>query len=129
MLSQAHGDMQKFNPEQYSRDQEAYIIKNAQLTQQEAAAFMPLLREMLQKQRTLYKKHRQLLWKTPQNDKEAAQLIKDIDELELQIKKIETHYHTKFCKVIPPAKVHKALFAMSNFKRITMEKVAKHKKR
>ena len=102
----------KFNPEQFARAQEAFIVKEAQLTQQETAAFMPVFREMLQKQRTLFR---------------AAKLLKDVDDLDLQIKKIEIEYHAKFCKVISPMKVYQVHKAMNKFKHITMERVAKRK--
>lgn len=117
----------KFDPEKYSRDQEAFIIKDAQLTQQESAAFLPLFREMLQKQRALFKQHRQYTKTKPQNDKEATQLLKNIDDVELQIKKIEVQYHEKFYKVLSPIKVYKVHQAMNKFKHITMERVAKRK--
>ena len=118
---------QKFNPEKYSRDQEAFIIKDAQLTQQEVAAFMPLFREMQQKQRALFKQHRQYSRTNPQNDKEATQLINNIDNVEMQIKKIETQYHEKFLKVLSPIKVYKVHQAVNKFKYITMDRVAKRK--
>ena len=117
----------KFDPEKYSRDQEAFIIKDAQLTQQESAAFLPLFREMLQKQRALFKQHRQYTKTKPQNDKEATQLLKNIDDVELQIKKIEVKYHEKFYKVLSPITVYKVHQAMNKFKHITMERVAKRK--
>ena len=117
----------KFDPEKYSRDQEAFIIKEAQLTQQEVATFMPLFREMQQKQRALFKQHRQYSRTNPQNDQEAAQLIKNIDNVEMQMKKIETQYHEKFLKVLSPIKVYKVHQAVNRFKHITMERVAKRK--
>lgn len=117
----------KFDPEKYSRDQEAFITKDAQLTQQEVAAFMPLFREMQQKQRALFKQHRQYSKTNPQNDQEAAQLIKNIDNVEMQMKKIETQYHEKFFKVLSPIKVYKVHQAVNKFKHITMERVAKRK--
>ena len=118
---------QRFDPEKYSRDQEAFIIKDAQLTQQEVAAFMPLFREMQQKQRALFKQHRQYSRTNPQNDREATQLIKNIDNVEMQMKKIEMQYHDKFLKVLSPIKVYKVHLAVNKFKHITMERVAKRK--
>ena len=118
---------QKFDPERFARAQEAFIVKEAQLTQQEAAEFLPVFREMLQKQRALFKQYRQYAKAKPQNDKEAMKLLKNIDNLDLQIKKIEIEYHTKFCKVISPMKVYQVHKAMNKFKHITMERVAKRK--
>ena len=118
---------QRFDPEKYSRDHEAFIIKDAQLTQQEVAAFMPLFREMQQKQRALFKQHRQYSRTNPQNDQEATQLIKNIDNVEMQMKKIEMQYHDKFLKVLSPIKVYKVHLAVNKFKHITMERVANRK--
>ena len=98
-----------------------------ELTQQEVATFMPLFREMQQKQRALFKQHRQYSRTNPQNDQEAAQLIKNIDNVEMQMKKIETQYHEKFLKVLSPIKVYKVHQAVNRFKHITMERVAKRK--
>lgn len=117
----------KFDPKRFERAQEAFIVKEAQLTQQEAAEFLPVFREMLQKQRALFKQYRQYAKAKPQNDKEAMKLLKNIDNLDLQIKKIEIEYHTKFCKVISPMKVYQVHKAMNKFKHITMERVAKRK--
>lgn len=117
----------KFNPEQFARAQEAFIVKEAQLTPQETAAFMPVFKEMTQKQRALFRQYRQFAQAKPTNDNEAAKLLKDIDNLDMQIKKIEIEYHAKFCKVLSPMKVYQVHKAVNKFKHMTMERVAKRK--
>ena len=118
---------QRFSPEKFQADMEQYIAKEAGLTPREAAAFFPMFREMQQKQRALFKQHRQYSRTNPQNDQEATQLIKNIDNVEMQMKKIEMQYHDKFLKVLSPIKVYKVHLAVNKFKHITMERVAKRK--
>lgn len=117
-------EQKKFNPEQFARDQEAFIVKEAKLTQHEAAAFFPLFREMQQKQRALFKKQRQCTKNLPQDDKAAAQLISDMDEMDLQMKKIQIHYHSKFLKVLSATKVYLCIRAEEKFKHNVMDRLS-----
>lgn len=114
----------KFDPKRFTRDQEAFITKHAKLSQQEAAAFFPLFREMQQKTRPLFKKQRDLVRRNPQNDSEAISTINEIDEIDLQLRKLQQQYHKKFCKAIAPMKVHSCLRAEEIFKHKTMERMA-----
>ena len=113
----------KFDPEKFMQEQEAFITKQAKLTTQESARFFPLFRELQNKQRTLFHKQRKYAKSKPQNDKEAAKIIAEIDQTELQIKKLQTDYHNKFCKVIPATKVFQCLQAEERFKRHIMDKM------
>ena len=114
----------KFDPAKFMQEQEAFITKEAKLTTQESARFFPLFRELQNKQRTLFHKQRKYAKSKPQNDKEAAKIIAEIDKTELQIKKLQTDYHNKFCKVIPATKVFQCLQAEDRFKRHIMDKMA-----
>ena len=49
---------QKFSPEKFEADMEAFITKEAKFNENEAAKFFPLFKEMHQKQRGLYTKMR-----------------------------------------------------------------------
>lgn len=120
----AKGNERKFDPDKFRQEQEAFITKEAKLNTQEASRFFPLFREMQNKQRTLFHKQRQYAKSKPQNDKEAAKIIVDMDQTELQIKKLQTDYHNKFCKVIPATKVFLCLQAEEKFKRRIMDKMA-----
>ena len=51
---------QKFSPEKFQAELQDYIVKEAKLTPQEAAKFLPLYSEMHQKQRAVYERQRQL---------------------------------------------------------------------
>lgn len=115
----------KFDPKQFMKDQEAFITKEAKLTQQEAAAFFPLFRELHEKQRSLYKAVRNKRKAPPTDDKAAAQMIADMDKIELQVKKLEITYHAKFCKAIPATKVCRCIMAEDMFKHRMMDNLAK----
>lgn len=117
----------KFDPEKFSRDQETFIAREAKLSSQEADKFFPVFREMKNKQRALFHKQRQCVRSKPQNDKEAEKLICDMDRIDMQLKKIQIEYHTKFCKVIPATKVFLCLKAEERFKHQTMEKMSGQK--
>lgn len=119
----------KFDPERFTRDQEAFITKHAKLSQQEATAFFPLFREMQQKARPLFKKQRDLVRKNAQNDSEAMNIINEIDNIDLQLRKLQQQYHKKFCKAISPMKVQCCLRAEEIFKHQTMERMAQMNKR
>lgn len=114
----------KFDPERFTRDQETFITKHAKLSQQEAAAFFPLFREMQQKARPLFKKQRELFRKNPQNDADATSIMNEVDDIDMQLRKLQQQYHKKFCKAIAPTKVLCCLRAEEIFKHRTMERMA-----
>lgn len=116
---------QKFDPQKFMRDQEAFIAKEAHLTQQEANAFFPIFRELQDKKRNLYRSIRPKGKPGLQDEAAAEQMITNMDKTELQIKKLESDYHAKFCKVIPATKVIKCIWAEDRFKRMTMNDLAK----
>ena len=119
----------KFDPEKFSRDQEAFICKEARLCPQEAEKFLPVYREMKNKQRALFHQQRKYARSKPQNDKEAAKLISDMDKIDMQLKKLQTEYHTKFCRVIPATKVFLCLQAEERFKHQIMNKFSQQNKK
>lgn len=121
-------EQKKFNPEEFQREQESFITREAHLTQQEAAAFFPLFREMQQKQRELFKKQKQLVRTNPQDEKAAEKLINDMDNIDMQIKKLQIQYHSKFMKVLPATRVYKCIKAEEHFKQMVMERMSQHRR-
>lgn len=121
----AEQEEKKFDPQQFRRDQEAFIIKEAKLSPQEAAAFFPLFRELQNKQRALFSQQRKLERQRPGNDKEAARLISDIDDIEMEMAKLRALYHNKFCKAISPMKVKACIRAEERFKHKMMDRIAR----
>lgn len=119
----AEREEKKFDPKQFTRDQEAFIVKEAKLSPQEAAAFFPLFRELQDKQRALFNKQRNVERQRPTNDKEAARQIQEMDELEMQMAKLKATYHTKFCRAIPAMKVKQCMKAEEHFKHRMMDRL------
>ena len=109
-------EQQKFSPEKFQADLEQHITKEAGLTQEEAAKFFPLYREMQQKQRAVYHEMREL-FKATTDDASCKRAIQRRDQLEVELKRIQQTYHNKFMKVIPASKVYKSIIAEDKFHR------------
>lgn len=117
-------EQKKFDPEKYQKDLECFIAGQAQLTQQEAQNFFPVLREMQKKMRDLGRQQRALLKKeTFTNEKAALDAIKKGDEIDIQIKKLQQHYHARFLKILPATKVLKCIHAEERFNRNLMRNI------
>lgn len=111
----------KFSPEKFEADMEAYIVREAELTPQEASRYFPLLREMHEKQRVLYKRMRQTGKETPADESAAAKAIRQCDKLNIEVKQIEQKYHEKMLKELPARKVYSAVNAENRFHRKMMK--------
>lgn len=116
----------KFSPEKFEADLAAFITKEAKFTDDEASKFFPLLREMHQKQRSLYKKMRDKKEK-PADEKGCAEAIRERDRLEIEHKQIEQSYHQKMIQAISASKVFDALRAERRFHRQMMKSWRGHK--
>ncbi|MCI6491250.1 MAG: hypothetical protein PUH57_00990 [Prevotellaceae bacterium] len=123
LAASAEQEEKKFDPQQFRRDQEAFITKEAKLTPQEAAAFFPLFRELQGKQRALFAQQRKLERERPCSDKEAAKQIAEMDDVEMQMAKLRNLYHNKFCRAIPAMKVKQCLRAEERFKHKVMDRL------
>jgi Spy/CpxP family protein refolding chaperone len=108
---------QRFSPEKFQADLEQFIVKEANLTQQEAAKFLPLYREMQQKQRAVYAKIKKECSQRPSNEEEIKKVVQKRDAYELELKTIQQTYHNKFFKVLQPSKVFDAIIAEDRFHR------------
>ena len=109
--------MGRFSPEKFQVELEQFITKEACLTPQEAAAFFPVYKEMLKKQRAIFDRQRQNVWPKPTNEKDCAKAIRQRDENELEQKRILQTYHNKMLSVIPASKLYDVLNAEDRFHR------------
>lgn len=123
MAASAEREEQRFNPQKFRMEQREFITREAKLTPQEAAKFFPLFNELQDKQRALFNRQRQLARQKPTSEKEAADIIEDMDEIDMQIAKLRTQYHRKFCKAIPATKVNMSIKAEERFKHRMMDKL------
>lgn len=117
----------KFSPEKFDADLRNYITTEARLTQQEAATFFPLYKEMQHRQRTVFDKQRQLAKEKPKDEEGCRQAIDQRDEMDIELKRIQQSYHQRFFKVLPPSKVYDILKAERRFHRKAMQNWGKHK--
>lgn len=108
---------QKFSPEKFQADLEQFITKEACLTPQEAAKFFPIYKEMQAKQRTVYERQRQLGWGKPADEKGCEKAIRQRDEYDLELKRIQQTYHNKFLSVISASKLYDVINAEDRFHR------------
>ncbi|MBQ8989168.1 MAG: hypothetical protein IJ067_05720 [Prevotella sp.] len=108
---------QKFSPEKFQADMEAFMTKEAHLTEAEAAKFFPLFREMQQKQRAVFEKMKNECSVKPTDEPSCKKVVMKRDEYEIEQKKIQQQYHNKFFSVIPASKVYDVIMAESKFHR------------
>ena len=114
-------EQQKFSPEKFQADLEQYITTEAGLTNEEAAKFFPLYREMQQKQRVVYNKIHEL-FKLPHDEASCKRAIQRRDQLEIELKQIAQTYHNKFLRVLPASKVIGTIIAEDKFHRRAFRK-------
>jgi hypothetical protein len=110
-------DEQKFSPEKFNAELQLFIINEAKLSPQEAAKFFPTYREMQNKQRSLYDRQRNLVTMTPNDEASCLKAIKERDEIELELKRIQQTYHERFLEILPASKVYSVLKAEDKFYR------------
>lgn len=112
----------RFSPEKFQADLEQFITKEACLTQQEAARFFPVYREMMKKQRCVFERIRKLGKNKPADEAGCMEVIKQRDKLELEQKKIQQTYNNKFLAIIPAKKLFDVIKAEDRFHRCMLKK-------
>lgn len=111
---------QRFSPEKFEADFQEYITKEAKLTQQEVDAFFPIYKEMQEKQRKLFDRQRDLAKTKPADEEGCLKAIKEGDEVELELKRIQQAYHQKLLKKLSASKVYDILKAEQRYLRHVM---------
>lgn len=117
-VAQSHKE--KFSPQDFTRDLESFIVREACLSPNEAAVFFPLFHEMHDKQRGINWQINELKKRVlPENstDKDYHNLINDICKLKIEQAELEESYYKKMCKVVPSQKVLNAMLAEDRFHR------------
>ena len=119
-LEPCSNDGPRFDPNQYRKMLEEHITCKAGLTPSEAQAFFPIFHEMKGKQRDMNRKIMEIKMscrKAEKTDKEYANSIEEIKELNANIAKIEATYYKKLCKAVSAKKVFLAMQAEDFFHR------------
>ena len=113
----AQGKKEKFNPQKFLAELETRIIEEANLTQQEAAKFIPVYREMSKKQHHLYKQLKSYRRLDNADEDAYKKAIVSTDDIEVKLKKIQQQYHQKFLNILPASKVYNILRIEKRFHR------------
>ena len=115
-----------FNPRRFQADMETFIVKEADLTPAQIDKFLPLFREMQTKQRALFDEMRQYRRMADFGDDNAcARAIHRMDNIDVQIRRIQQQYHRKFLAVLPGRVVMKILRAEDCFLRQAFRRAAR----
>lgn len=118
-------DRKGFDPARFRAELHQFITVEACLTPSEAAAFFPLYDQLNQKQRELYDQIRELKRVKPTDETRCRKVIAEIDRLELEIKQLQSTYHTKFLTVISASKLYDVINAEGKFHRRAMRNAAR----
>ena len=117
---QGQGQGQRFSPERFQAQLEEFITKEANLTAQEAAAFFPIYKEMAEKQRAVFMRQRNVARVKPADEQGCLKAIKEQDEIDLELKRIQQTYHLRFLETLSASKVYDILRAEEKFHRNMM---------
>lgn len=112
-----------FNPEQFEAELEQFVVAQSALTPSEAATFVPIYKEMRQKQRSFFNVGKRQLCPNPNDEKACAEAIRRRDKNDLELKKIQQTYHERFMTILPATKVFRVLKAEDKFHRQFFKKV------
>lgn len=111
---------QQFSPEKFEQQMQEYMTKEAKLSEQEAAKFFPVYKEMHDKQRALFARQRELANVKPCDEEGCLKVIKESDEIDLELKRIQQTYHQRFIKLLSASKVYDIMKAEQHFHRSLM---------
>ncbi len=111
------GKKGNFNPKEFEQNLEQHIVKETSMTKEEEEKFLPLYREMRQKQIKVMDSERQAHEKKPTTEKEFEALLKARDNADIELKKITQTYHNKMLNVMPASMIFKVMRAEQDFHR------------
>lgn len=109
----------RFTPEEFEQKLHAFVASKAAFSPKEEEAFFRLHKEMRQKQHNVQKRIQKLKRPDTENagDKEMAQRVIKIAELEEECADIKKDYYEKMAREIPGKKLHEAILAEDAFHR------------
>lgn len=117
-----------FDPEQFEARLEAYVVARAELTAAEKAKFLPVYREMRQKQGRLFDEMRRVRRQRTADNEACAAAIRRTDALEIQIREITQEYHQRLLTLMPATRLMRVLRAENQFHRQALRGAAGHKR-
>ena len=109
--SPSNEDRKPFDREDFTTKRNAYITEKVGLTAQEAAVFMPLDNELMQKKfeagRECHQMERELRKKQEKTKEDSEKLLKCREEAKEKRDKLDKEYLEKFKKVLSAEKILK----------------------
>lgn len=121
----------RFSPQEFTKKQEAFIIHEAGLTPAEAGGFFPLFQQMQRQLFELNRKTRRLMRQVRTEkltEKQYADILKELGEIQIQKVRVENHFHNEFTKVLSVEKVLRSIDASNRFDRVIIKQMIHEKK-
>ncbi len=107
----------KFSPQKFERELRQFIMQKAALTQEEAAKFFPVYKEMRSQQHALFQRQRCLGNLKPSDDAGCMKAIQERDNIEVELRRLQQRYHNQFFDILSPSKVYDVIQAENDFHR------------
>ena len=121
----------KFNPDEFRAKLEEFITQKAEFTSSEAQAFFPIFHKMKEEQRTLQTEIftlKRIPKDASLSEKDYANKIQQICELNTKMAQIQENYYKKLSKAVPAQKVFKAMLAEDIYHRMMLRQFDQRKR-
>lgn len=115
-----------FDPEQFEKNLEQFIATDACLTPTEAASFFPIYREMRNKLRGYFNQQQRDRFVDVCDDKACERIIRENDQRDVAMKKLQQEYHNRFLKIMPASKVFRIIRAEEKYHRQVFKRAMRH---
>lgn len=119
------------NLQEFEKNKQEYIIKEAELTKEECEAFFPLNTELQKKKLELHRKHQEDMKQMKESgnlsDEEYKKLIDNNIDLKMKEAELDKTYSEKFNKILSPQKLFKAQQAERAFMQEELRKYRESK--
>ncbi len=124
-------DKSFMNLQEFEKNKQEFIMKHANLSQEEADSFFPLNSELQKKKLELHRKHQETMKLTKESsdisDKEYKELIDNNVDLKMKEAELDKEYSDKFNKLMSPQKLFKAQQAEKTFMQEELRKYRESK--
>ena len=119
-----------FSPEEFQKKQKEFIMKKAEMTDEQAEAFFPLFFELQKKKFELEgNARREMKFKRKEKptDEQCRKFVNKMAEVKVEIAKLEQAYIEKYLEVVPPCKLLEIQHAEGMFQRHLMKEMMQHR--
>lgn len=127
-----NSDKSFMNLQEFEKNKQEFIVKQAGLTEQEADKFFPLNSELQKKKMELHRQHQENMKQTKESsnisDDEYKKLIENNLDIKMKEAELDKLYSDKFNKLMSPQKLFKAQEAERSFMQEELRKYRESKK-